>query len=336
MKLLLLMRAVMKLRTFIWSSCIAFFTLSPQVQAQADSYPNRPVRLIVPFAAGGSMDFSGRLLASRLSKYWSQPVVVENRGGAGGLIGVQELLKASPDGYTLLLAASSLALLPSTRKDLRFDIETSLAPIATFSTGGYAMLVNEALQIDSVKDFINYANKNPGSVNFASPGTGSSNHLVGELFKRKAGLDMVHVPYKGDGPATTAMMAGEVQMSFSPLLNALPASRSGKVKILAVTSPERMQGEEVSEFPTVDESGLPGFNAVWFQGLFTLAGTPLAVLDKLYADTTKVLDDPVVQRELLARGAVPGTDGPGQFAETFSREIKLWSEVAEAAGIEPQ
>jgi len=312
--------------------CFALLAaFSSTVPAAERAFPDRPVRLIVPFPPGGVNDIASRLVASQLHALWARPVIVDNRGGAAGNIGADIAAKANPDGYTLFIVSSSITSNAALYPKLPFDLKRDFAPVSTLVTGAYILVVHPSLPAASVQELIQLARAQPRKLNFSSFGEGSSAHLVAEWFKRLAAIDIVHVPYKGGGPAMAAVVAGEVQMTFSNLSVALPQVKAGKLKGLAVTSLQRK--DAIPNVPSLDEAGLKGFDATAWVGLLAPARTPRPLIAKLNADVRAVLSDPELRRQLEARGleALPGT--PEALARHIALEIERWGKVGRDAGV---
>ena len=310
---------------------LATFTLLAPSMAGAQAYPSRPVKLVVPFPPGGSLDFTGRLVAQRLTELWGQSVVVENRPGAGGNIGADVVAKSPPDGYTVLLGAlSTHAVNPNLYAKMPYDAVRDFAPITLLATTPNVLVVNAATPVNNVKEFIAWTKANPGKLAFGSGSNGSAGHLAGELYKVETGTDAVHIPFKGGAPATQALLAGDTQFMFDNLANAMAQVKAGKLKALAVTTAER--SKLVPELPTLSEAGLPGFDISTWYGLFAPAGTPSAVIAKWNADVTKILTSPDVRAKLMAEGAEPAPDTPEQFAQFISRELAKYAKIIKASG----
>lgn len=298
---------------------------------QALNYPTRPVRIVVPFPAGGPTDIQARLIARKLNEGFGQPVVVENRPGAGSMIGVEVVTKAAPDGYTLLLGTISVVVAPLAYAKPLFDPLRDLTPIAQVSTGPYLMIVHPSLPVRSVREFIELARSRPGQINYSSSGSGTPPHLAGELLKLNTGIDLVHIPYKGAGPAMNDLLAGQVSMSFTNPIIALAQARAGKVRALAVTTPRRAAA--TPEIPTMIESGAPGVEvASWF-ALLAPAGTPRDIVNRLNAVTVGVLGQPEIRSRFEADGseAVGGT--PDQLGAFMRSEWTKWGKVIKAIGL---
>ncbi|MFO1312242.1 MAG: tripartite tricarboxylate transporter substrate binding protein [Burkholderiales bacterium] len=303
----------------------------PLAHAQAPAYPTKPVKLVVPFPPGGSLDIAGRLIAQKLTEMWGQSVVVENKPGAGGNIGADFVAKSPPDGYTILLGAlSTHAVNPSLYKTMPYDAAKDFAPITLIAITPNVLVVNASLPVNSAKEFIAYAKANPGKLSFGSGSNGSAGHLAGELFKVETNTDAVHVPFKGGAPATQALLAGDTQFMFDNLANAMAQVKAGKIKALAVTTAQR--SSLVPELPTMAEAGLPGFDISTWYGLFAPAGTPPSIVAKWNADVTKILTSADVRAKLVADGADPSPDTPEQFREFIAKELAKYARIVKASG----
>ena len=302
----------------------------------AGSFPNRPINLVVGFPPGGINDIVARVVGQKLGEALGQPVIIENKSGAGGTIGAEFVAKARPDGYTLLLGSvSNIAMAPSQYKSLPYDPEKDFAPVALLAAAPNILVVNPAFPVHSVKDLIALARRKPGSISYASAGNGTSNHLTVELLKVLAHIDLVHIPYKGDAPAVTDVIAGQVPMMFPTLPVALPHIRSGKLRAIAVSSARRTS--LAPDIPTVAESGgLPDFQVSVWVGILAPAHTPKDVVDRLSAELTKIVQLPEVKNKLASLGAEPAPQDSARFASYIATETAKWSKVAKAAGIVPQ
>ncbi len=292
----------------------------------AQAWPAKPVRLVVPFAAGGATDVVARILGQKLGELWGQSVVIENRGGAGGNVGADVVAKATNDGYTLLMASGSIVTVNQHMyKRMPFDAQKDFAPITKVATGPMLVIVNPGVPAANIKALIALAKAKPGSINFGSAGVGSQVHMAAENFANAAGIDIVHVPYKGESLGVNDVMAGQIQMMVTNLAAAAPFIASGKLKALAVTSKERSKA--LPEVPTVAESGLPGFeNTGWF-GLLAPAGTPKEVLDKIQLDTARVLDTPEMRGRLFVQGMTAVGNQSDEFTRDIAAESKRWAKV---------
>lgn len=290
-----------------------------------ERWPTKPVRIIVPFAPGGSTDVVARLVAQKLTGVWGQPVVVENRAGAGGNIGADAVAKSAADGYTLLMASGSITINPHIYKTMPFDTKKDLVPITNVASGPMLVVVPDALPVKNVKDLIAMAKAKPGAVNFGSAGIGSQVHLAAENFSNAAGIDMNHVPYKGEAPAYTDLMGGQTQVMVGNFATASALLGGGRLRALAVTGKER--SPQLPDVPTVSESGLPGFeNYGWF-GLLAPTGTPLAVLAKIQRDTASVLVETDIKTTLYAQGMTPVGNTSAEFAKAMDAEFVNWGTV---------
>ena len=299
--------------------------------ALAQTYPTRPVRIVVPQSAGGSTDLVARPLAQLLSGALGQNVIVENRPGAGSTLGTDVVAKSSPDGYTVLAVAASFAISPSLYKQLPYDPVRDFSPITQVSAFPNIMVVPRSLPVTSIAELIAYARARPGQLNYASSGMGTGTHLSMELFKTLAGLDIVHVPYKGGAPAVNALLAGQVQVNLATISTALPFVKSGELRALAVTTAQRWPA--VPDLPTLAEGGLPGYEYSSWVGLLAPAKTPPAIVQRLSTETAKAARAPEMKRILAHEGAEPVGNSPAEFAAIIQREIVTWRKVVEQAGI---
>ena len=311
---------------------LAAFALSLAGAAVAQDYPNRPVRWVSPWPAGGANDIFSRAIAQKLSDAFGQPVVVDNRAGAAGAIGTEHVAKSAADGYVLTLGSSPThAIAPSLNPALPYDPLRDFAAVTLVAVVPNVLVVNPSLPAKSVRELIALAKAKPGSLNFGSAGNGTSQHLSAELFKVLASVDMVHVPYKGTAPALADLLAGQVQLAFDNIPALLPHIQSGKLRALAVTSAARSQA--LPDLPTVAETGLPGYDAsVWF-GVFVPAGTPRPVINRLHGEINKALAAPDLKARMASMGAEVSGMGPDEFREFWRREIPKWAEVVKAANI---
>ncbi|MSQ70066.1 MAG: tripartite tricarboxylate transporter substrate binding protein [Betaproteobacteria bacterium] len=303
------------------------------LDAAAQTYPERPVKMIVPYTPGGLADGAARVLVQGLTRFWSQPVVIENRPGADGGIGSELVARAAPDGYTLLFAANGpLVINPALYANLRYDPARDFAPITIVYWSPQVLIVPPMLPVNSVAELIAYIKGRPGKLNFSSAGIGSPPHLAGELFKIGAGLDVVHVPYKGGPEMTTAVMTGDVAYNFTGL-NVMPLVRSGKVKVLAVSS--AIRSALAPDLPTIAASGIPGYEVSVWGGVLAPAKTPQDIVLKVHADMTRVLSDPESKPKFNAVGLEPVGNKPEEFAAQIKAETVRWAGVIKSAGIQP-
>ena len=317
---------------------LAAVVLALPLVAAAQAWPIKPVRIVVPFAAGGTTDILARALAPELQKVFGQPFIVDNKPGAGGNSGAAEVAKAAPDGHTLLMGtvgthAINVALYPK----MPYDPIKDFIPITLVAGVPNVLVLNPAnaqkYGIDSVPALIRYARANPGKLNMASSGNGTSIHLAGELFKSMTGSYMVHFPYRGSSPALLDLIGGNTDLMFDNLPSALPQIKAGKLKALAVTSATRSAA--VPDLPTIEEAGgaaLKGYDATSWFGLLAPAGTPMEVVNRVQQETAKALASPVLKERLLAQGAIPGGNTPAEFARFIAAETAKWAKVVKAAG----
>ena len=309
----------------------ASLVLAAMTPALAQTYPNKPVKLVVPFPAGGGTDIVGRLIAQKLADEWQQPVVVENKPGANTLIGTEYVANALADGYTLLMASPSHTINAALYKNIKFNTEKAFLGVAVVATGPLVLVVNQAVPAQNVRELVALAKAKPGTISYASAGTGSSPHLAGELFEYLAGVDMLHVPYKGTAPATTDLVGGQVQAAFSPLAGVLPHILSGKLRALALTSPKRLAA--MPNVPTIAESGIPGYDVQQWWGIVAPSGTSTEIMKKISADVAKILQMSSVQEQIAKIGAEPGQASPEQLDALIRKEIVQWKTIIEAANI---
>ena len=295
----------------------------------AASYPNRPIRFVVPYTAGGPTDLVAREIGMRLSEAWSQQVVIDNRPGAGTVVGVNVVAKASPDGYTILLGTSAgFVLNPLMTRDMPYDALKDFAPLSMAVISPQILAVNNQLPVTTVKELIALAKAKPGQLNFASPGPGSPNHLGGELLKSATGIEMVHVPYKGGVQALTDLVGGQVQLMFNSIPPVLPLAKAGKLRTIAIGSSKRLT--LLPDLPTVAET-VPGFQCVTWYGVFAPAGTPRAIVDKLNAGIVRVLADPDLVQRFVAQGLDPQSNKPEQLTRFILDEQARWKRVIASA-----
>jgi tripartite-type tricarboxylate transporter receptor subunit TctC len=317
-------------RKFVLACAAA--TAPGAVFPQGVTWPARAVRMLIGYPPGGSTDVAGRLMAEQLSKVLGQQVVVENRAGAGGTVAASAVARADPDGYLLILAASpEVSIAPITMKAIPYDPVRDLQPITLVGQVPFFLVVNPSVPAKTLAEFIAYAKGNPSKLNYSSFGNNTSNHLAGELFKSLTGVQAAHIPYKGSGPSITDLIGGQVQYSFDTPPAVLEHIRGGRLRALAVTSAERLA--TAPQVPTFIEAGLPAFRAgTWF-GMFAPARTPVAVVERLNADTVAVLKSPDLAKAFADRGILPSPQSPDEFKRFVQDEVNKWKDVAAKAGI---
>ena len=303
------------------------------VRASDSAYPSRPVRMLVGFSPGGGTDVAARIIGKKLSETWNQQVVIDNRAGAGGLVAFDMTAKANADGYTLLATSPSFAIQPSISSKLPFDPLRDFAPITQATSAPYLLVLHPGVEAKSVKELIELAKANPGKLNYASGGIGSAQHLTAELFRIMAGINIVHVPFKG-AVNIPDVIAGRVQMLFSGLPQALPHVQGNRLRALAVTTPAR--SAVVPNVPTVAEAGVPGYDVTVWYGILATGGTPRAIVDKLNAGFVKALQSADVRQQLTSLGLEPVGSSPSEFDAKVRSEIAQWAKVVKQAGIRPE
>jgi tripartite-type tricarboxylate transporter receptor subunit TctC len=308
--------------------------LAVAVPVAAQNFPTRPVRLVIGFAAGGGTDVAARTVAAALSERWGQQVVVENRGGAGGALASELVARAVPDGYTLLGCGIAHTLAPFLRKSLPFDTVKDFAPITATAMFANVMVVGAARSWRTVGELIAQAKADPGTLTYGSSGVGSTLHLSMELFKSMAGIDIVHVPYKGGSPALADVIAGHIDMTFDNIPGELGAIKGGQVRALAVSS--RVRNAQLPDVPTLAEAGVPGFELVGWYGLCAPAGVPAAILDRLQADVVAVLETPSYRRSAAEQGIDPAPMTRAQYAAFLEAQAATWAKIVREAGVQPE
>lgn len=300
----------------------------------AQGYPAKSIRFVSPFAPGGSTDTLARLIGQKITESWGQPVVVENRPGAGGTIGSDLVAKAPPDGYTILLTSvSAHAIGPALRGRLPYDPLRDFAAVTQVASGHNILVVHPSLPVKSVRELIALAKSKPGELTFASGGNGTPAHIAGELFKTMAKVEMVHVPYKGGGPAAIAILSGEVSLTFGSIATVLPQVRAGKVRAVAVTGARRSSA--VPDLPTISEAGVPGYELNSWYGVLAPAATPREIVAKLSAEVVRILHLPEVRDRIAHEGIEPAGTTPEEFAAYIKAEIAKWARVVKASGARP-
>jgi len=311
---------------------LAFAALAlPAHASNAGEYPEKPVRLIVPFPPGGGADNLARLIMPRVARALGQTIVIENKPGAGGNVGAEYVARAAPDGYTLLYGTNGThAINPSLYRELRFDPVKDFVPVSRMTEIAAMLIVNPQLPVQSVAELVQYAKSHPNKLNFASAGNGTTSHLAGEMFKRAAGIDIVHIPYRGGALAVTDLIGGQVQMMIDVMPNAYPLAKDGRVRGIAVSTATRFPG--APEYPTIAESGLPGFEASAWDGVFAPAGTPAPIVARLNGAIYQALTDPDLVAALRARGALSAPTTPEEFARHIAASADKWGRVVRASG----
>jgi len=319
----------------VWGCAITIALLLPATDAASQTkYPTKPIRFVVPFPPGGTSDFLARVIGQKLTNTWEQQVVVDNRAGAGGVIGTAIVANATPDGYTLLMNAIGHAANPSLYGKLPYDTLRDFSPIVLIADVPIILAVRSQLDVSSVKGLIALARAKPGQLNFAAGGVGASSHWAGELFRSAAKIEWQTVQYKGGGPALLAVLTGQVDLMFTPMPSSIHHVKAGRIKALAVTSPKRVP--LLPELPTIAEAGLPAYEFQAWYGIVAPAGVPKNILVKLNRDINSVLRDQALRDAMMARGAQPIGSGIGEFSEFIRRELKKYATVAKDSGIRAQ
>ena len=314
--------------------CIATMGLMVTVShAQTASFPDRPVTIVVPFPPGGGTDAGARLIAQKLSTRWGQSVIIDNKAGASGMVGSEYVSRAKPDGYTLLIGnIGTFSINPSLYKKMPYDPDKAFVPVSMIAELPYFLLVTPSMKANNVKEFIAFAKSNPGAVTYASSGSGSGPHLAGEMFEKATGLDMMHVPYKGGGPAAADVMAGHVNMYFSTVLESIGSVKSGKLKALGASS--LVRSPAMPELPTIAESGVPGFDATSWIGIAAPAGTPSALVDKIAADIKAVISEQDTKQTLIQQGATPMPLTPTAFKARIESDRVRYAKVIKEGNVQ--
>jgi tripartite-type tricarboxylate transporter receptor subunit TctC len=317
-----------------WSSLVlayaGAFALAYAADVPAQAYPIKPVRLIVPFVPGGGADAAARLFGAKLGESVGQQIIIDNRGGAGGTIGAELAAKSAPDGYTLLLGTANLAMNVSLYGKRPYDPVKDFVTVSLLSSTPNVIAVHPSLPVKTVRDLIAFAKAHPGQINYASGGNGSTAHLAAELFKTMAQVSLVHVPYKGSGPATIAVLSGESPLTMVPALAVMPHVQSGRLRALAISSVRR--ADALPDLPTVAESGLPGYEASQWYGVMVPTGTPENIVTRLNAELVKIVHSPDMTARLAAEASIPFGSTPQQFAAYLQEEIVKWARVVKFSG----
>jgi len=319
------MKKPMKALSRLAASAAAAAVVLASPSALAQKFPDRPVTIVVPFPPGGGTDSLIRIMQPALTKLWGQAIVIDNRPGASGAIGGDFVAHAKPDGYTLLMSSTAGVTAKNVDK---------FTPITLVSASPYVVVVNPRIPASNISELVAYAKKNPGKLSFGSSGIGAASHLAGELFKSMAGVDMLHVPYKGTGQAVTDLLGGQIDVMFGPAETVMPHVKAGKLRALAVTSARRFA--VLPDLPTVAESGVPGYSAVGWFGLFAPAGTPKDLVAKISADAGKVMNDPEVKKAMVTAGAEASPDTPEEFGRFVHSEMDKWTKLMKERGITPE
>ena len=324
------------MRSIRFTSIATIATLTAVVAAGAcaQDYPNKPVRIVVPFAPGGGTDLSARIVAQKLTESLGANFVVDNRPGAAGIVGTEAVAKSKPDGYALLVVSSSHAMNPAMYSKLPYDTARDFVPVSLLLSGPTLVVAHPSLPAKNARELIALAKARPGVLTFASAGHGTPPHMAGELFKSLAKIDILHIPYKGNGPAYTDLMAGQVSLMFPNIATSLPYVKTGRMRAIGVGSKQRSQ--IAPEIPTVHESGLPGYEmGSWF-GLLAPAGTPAAVITRLQQEITKIFKMSDVREKLFAQGVEPVGSTPQEFASFLQNETTVWAKVIRSSGLKPE
>ena len=314
-----------------WPLLLFLFCIPLAVQSQ--TFPSKPIRLVVPFAAGGGNDLLARVISQKFLAKWGQPVIVDNRPGAGGNVGADFVAKAPPDGYTLLLGTNTLTMNPFIFAKIPFDTQRDFAPVAMIATTPFYVVVNNNLPVKNIPELIAYAKANPGKLSYATPGIGTPHHLGTELFKSMTSTYMVHIPYRGSIPAITDVMGGQVEVMWATVNVALPMVAAGKVRGLALAEPRRTTA--LKDVPIVAET-VPGYEVSAWYGIFAPAGTPAAIVQQISVELQQIFQQPDIQAHLLPLGFEMSIGNPEQLRGTVTRDLEKWSRVVKAAGIRPE
>jgi len=297
----------------------------------AQPWPAKPVRLIVPFPPGGINDVIARSIGQKLTESWSQQVIVDNRGGAGTVIGTEAVAKSAPDGYTLLLTSAAQAINVTLQSKLPYDSIRDLAPVTYIGWSPFLLVVHPSLPVKSVKDLVALARARPGQIAYSSSGTGTSVHLMGEMLRAGTGIELTHVPYKGIAPALTDLIAGQVQLSFASPLTSAPHVKAGRLRAVAATSPHRAR--TLQALPTIGESGVPGYSALSWYGIVAPGATAKDLVERMHADIARALNQPDLRDRLTTQGVELVAGGPAQLAEHLKNEIALWGKAVRQANV---
>ena len=302
----------------------------PVPPAVGQTYPTKAIRIVVPFPAGGTSDILSRAVGQKLTEEWKQPVIIDNRPGASANIGAEIVVKSPPDGYTLLCASTIHTINPSLYSKLAYDPVRDFTPITLIAATSQVLAVHPSVPVKTMKEFIAYAKKRPGQLHYSSAGNGSQPHLTAEMFKARTGIDIVHVPYKGAPPAMTDLLAGHVALTFATSPSAVPHVKSGRLRALAVSTAKRISA--LPEVPTIDESGVKGFEASGANGLVGPAGMPAAIVERLNAAVVRIVKEPAMSKHLSDQGAEPWTTTPGEYGAYIKSEVAKWAKAVKDSG----
>lgn len=300
------------------------------IPAYGQGYPQKPMRIVVPFPAGGTTDILARAIGQKLTEQWKQQVIIDNRPGAGANIGAEVAARSPPDGYTLFGISTAHTINPSLYSRLAYDPIRDFAPVTNVAVVSQILTVHPSLPVKSVKEFIAYAKSRPGELNYSSAGNGSQPHLTAELFKSMTDVGIVHVPYKGAPPAMVDLLAGQVALTFATAPSAVPYIRTGKLRALGVSTPKRINA--LPDIPTIAEAGVAGFEAVGWNGLVVPAATPTAIIERLHSTIVKIVEEPAMRKYLADQGADPWTMTPAQHGDYIKSEVAKWAKVVKASG----
>ena len=320
------------IRQLAVTSILLLGSLGINSSVLAQPFPNKPVRLIVPANPGGGADFIARSISNQLGEYFGQSIVIENKSGASGTIAAEFVSRSQANGYTLLMAQStSTVIAPHLYKNLNYDTLKDLQPVSQVAQMPFVLAINAKVPVNNIKEFITYAKTNSGKLNYSTSGNGAGSHLAGEMFNTATGAKMVHVPYKGAGPALNAVVSGEVQVAFIPIVAALPLVKDGRIKAIAVTTIDRSLAAK--DIPTLAESGLPGYDInTWF-GLFVAANTPAAIVDLIHKETARALKQPEIRDRFIREGADPIGSTPAEFSALVKMEFSKFAKIVQDSGI---
>ena len=319
---------------FVAGTFFAVALGGPSWAQDVRSYPNRPVRLVIPFVAGGTADTAGRIVSDKLALGLGRPVVLDNRAGANSIVGCEIVAHASPDGHTLIVVAAGFAVNPSLQKKLPYDTLRDFAPVGLIGSGPYLLVVHPSVPAKTVKELVAWLKERPGQISYASTGVGSPPHLSGELLRTLGGVDIIHVPYRGGGAILPDVLAGRVPLFFSSISTAVAHVQTGRLKAIAMTTPKR--NHAMPDVPTFDEAGLKGYDVTGWYGILAPGKTPPAIVNRINQELNRVLGDGDTHKQLTQRGIDPAPGSPAGFSALIRAEIPKWAKVLQAAGIEPE